>query len=83
MFLNSFVIQIICEPHFALFHRSAESAIGEGKVKFLCFEEKCELEFPKNALQKVLSSKLFSTLLRKVSSTSLNFMDMRPFERFV
>ncbi len=50
----------------ALRFRSAESAIGEGKVKFPCFEEKCDQEFTTSVLQKVLSTKIFSTLLRKV-----------------
>ena len=56
--------------------RSSEELIGQTKIKFPCLEGECKSEFPMVTLQQVLSSKMFSNLLRKIQEEEIRQADI-------
>ena len=51
--------------------RSSEELIGQAKMKFPCLAADCEADFATTTLQKVLSPKMFSNLLRKIQEEEI------------
>ena len=56
--------------------RSVEVAIGDGKSHFNCLYDNCELEFTTATLQKILSTKTFSLVLKKMQEEELRQADI-------
>ncbi len=56
--------------------RSSEELIGQTKIKFPCLGGECKTEFSMVTLQQVLSSKMFSNLLRKIQEEEIRQADI-------
>lgn len=56
--------------------RSTEELIGQAKLQFPCLSADCKSEFHLRTLQEVLSSKMFSTLLRKIQEEEIKKADI-------
>ena len=55
--------------------RSAEEVVGQGRVNFSCLTD-CQSEFSTNTLQQVLTSKMFSLVLRKIQEEEIKKADI-------
>ncbi|XP_013384323.1 kinesin-related protein 4 [Lingula anatina] len=56
--------------------RSSEELIGQTKTKFPCLTSDCTFEFSTSVLQKVLSPKIFSNLLRRLQEEEIRQADI-------
>ncbi|XP_069117648.1 LOW QUALITY PROTEIN: uncharacterized protein [Argopecten irradians] len=56
--------------------RSSEVVIGDGKCSFPCLTDNCKYQFPLPVLQEVMSSHMFSILLRRMQEEEVKQADI-------